>query len=274
MVAHQRNGVLPRVHGRPAPLSSNACSTALIYPAPLIPPEAFSPTALKRQRSLADVEGDDSSEKQRKKRRLRLELITSRLSRPYASPNTNIVSRSRVRVGIWTRQSPPTSIPIVKAAILNSIRRDSASAKELIERRSGFHQVVASHANSDPMDVDIMQSQDASYQNLALMEPPSQGESEVGVSLSSSYTPNYDIFDDEDDDLYEIEDGIAGNGDEYAVFEEDSDPEGYETLCPFDEVLIQHHQTSPIDSKPENSLIAKEIQFQLPSERLASEVFF
>lgn len=105
------------------------------------------------------------------------------------------------------------------------------------------------------------------------MESP-QGESEVGVSLSSSYTPNYDIFDDEDDDLYETEDGVAGNGDEYAAFEEDSDPEGYETLCPLDEVLIQYHQMSPIDSKPENSLIAKEIQFQLPNERLASEVFF
>jgi len=262
------------VHRRPAPLSSNASSTALTYPAPSIAPEPVSPTALKRQRSLADVEGDGSSEKQRKKRRLRLELITSRLSRPYASPNTNIVSRSRVRVGIGTRQTPPTKIPIVKAAILNSIRGDSVSSKELVERKPKFHQAASSYANSDPMDLDIMPNLDAPYQSLAFMKTPSQGESKVGVSPSSSYTPNYDIFDDEDDDLYEIEDGIAGENDGYVAFDEDSDPEGYETLCPFDEVLIQHHQTSPIDSKPENSLIAKEIQFQLPSERLASEVFF
>ncbi len=264
------------MHGRPAPLSSNAFSTASTYPALSIAPEPVSPTALKRQRSPADVEGDGSSEKQRKKRRLRLELITSRLSRPYASPNTNIVSRSRVRVGIWTPQSPPTKIPIVKAAILNSIRRDSVSSKELEERRSGFHQAASSHASSDPMDVDIMPNLDAyaPHQDLAFMKTPSQGESKVGVSLSSSYTPNYDIFDDEDDDLYETEDGIAGENNEFVAFEEDSDPEGYETLCPFDEVLIQHHQASPIDSKPENSLIAKQIQFQLPSERLASEVFF
>lgn len=162
----------------------------------------------------------------------------------------------------------------MKAAILNSIRRDNASAKELVERRPGFHQAAASHASSDHMDIDIMSSPDAPHHSFALIESSSQSESGVGVSPSSAYTPNYDIFDDEDDDFYEIEDGIAGNDDEYVAFDEDSDPEGYETLCPFDEVIIQHHHTSPIDSKPENSLIAKELQFQLPSERLASEVFF
>ena len=274
MLSQHQNGVLLGVHGRPAPLSSNVCSTASTYQAPSIASEPVSPTALKRQRSLADIEGDGSSEKQRKKRRLRLELITPRLSQPYASPNTNIVSRSRVRVGIWTGQPPPTGIPIVKAAILNSIRRDSASAKELIDRRLEFHRGPRSHAKSEPMDVDIMPKLDEPHQNLALIESLPHGESEVRVTPSSSYTPNYDIFDDEDDDLYEIENGIAGNDDDYVAFEEDSDQEGYETLCPFDEVLIQHHQTSPIDSKPENSLIAKEIQFQLPSERLASDVYF
>jgi len=274
MLSNQKKGVPIRVHGRPAPLSSNASSTALTSPAPSIAPEPASPTALKRQRSLADVEGGGSSENQRKKRRLRLELITSRLSRPYASPNTNIVSRNRVRIGLWTRQPLPAEIPIVKAAILNSIRRDSAASKELVERRLEFHLAASSHADSDPMEVDIMPNLGTPHQDLAFVMSPSQGGTEVGVSLPSSYTPNYDIFDDEDDELDEIEDGITIENDAYGAFEEDSDPEGYENLCPFDEVLIQHHHISPIDSKPENSVIAKEIQFQLPSERLASEVFF
>ncbi|KAF2103907.1 hypothetical protein NA57DRAFT_50766 [Rhizodiscina lignyota] len=58
---------------------------------------------LKRRRRLTDVEGDRTSALLRKKRRLRLTLITSRLSRPFSSPATNIVDRGQNKAAVWAR---------------------------------------------------------------------------------------------------------------------------------------------------------------------------
>ena len=58
---------------------------------------------------------------QRKKRRLRLDLVTSRLSKPYATPTTHIVGRTHSRVGVWARQRLSGGKLLRKAAILNSI---------------------------------------------------------------------------------------------------------------------------------------------------------
>ena len=124
------------------------------------------------------------------------------------------------------------------------------------------------------MDLDDMPTMDPPRQELEVAKSAPLNEAAVRVSSTLSYTPNYDIFDDEDDDLDEAEDGIAGDEDVCTGLEEDSDPDDYGTLCPFDEVLIEHHQKPAIDSKPENSAIAREIQLQLPSERFASEPFF
>lgn len=59
---------------------------------------------LKRPRSAEGIDGDDEV-LQRKKRRLRLELVTSRLSRPYADPATHIGGTSAWRAGAWSSKS-------------------------------------------------------------------------------------------------------------------------------------------------------------------------
>ena len=83
----------------------------------------YCPTELlKRARPRTDVDGEGSANMQRKKRRLRLQLITSRLSKPYATPPTHINSRKAVRVGVWARQRVLGRDLLRKAAILNSIR--------------------------------------------------------------------------------------------------------------------------------------------------------
>lgn len=273
MLHRWRDGVPYRVHERPAALSNDVSVQQSISATSSIDQELLSPTALKRQRSLADVEGEDSSENQRKKRRLRLELITSRLSRPYASPNTNIVSRSAVGVGIWPQPPLLEEVPTAKAAILNSIRRDSTASTEPVERELNLHRATSSLTSPTSMDVDFMPERNPQCGDLGFARAPPSMEPEVGVCPSVPYTPNYDIF-DEEDDFDEVDDNFAEQTDAYMAFEEDSDSEIYDTLCPFDEVLIEHHQKSPIDSKPENGAIAKEIQFQMPSERLGSEPFF
>ena len=64
---------------------------------------------------------EDGEQLQRKKRRLRLDLVTSRLSKPYATPTTHIVGRTHSRIGVWARQRLSGGKLLRKAAILNSI---------------------------------------------------------------------------------------------------------------------------------------------------------
>ena len=64
---------------------------------------------------------EDGEQLQRKKRRLRLNLVTSRLSKPYATPTTHIVGRTHSRVGVWARQRLSGGKLLRKAAILNLI---------------------------------------------------------------------------------------------------------------------------------------------------------
>ncbi len=64
---------------------------------------------------------EDGEQLQRKKRRLRLDLVTSRLSKPYATPTTHIVGRTHSRVGVWARQRLSGGKLLRKAAILNCI---------------------------------------------------------------------------------------------------------------------------------------------------------
>ncbi|KAL8822382.1 MAG: hypothetical protein Q9191_006884 [Dirinaria sp. TL-2023a] len=264
---HHRNAT--SAWGDSSSTSSDTSSTQSSSPTST---KSNSPTPLKRPRILADVDGEDSLDSQRKKRRLRLELITSRLSRPFAFPTTHIVGRGSVRVGIWARPQNEGTNVFRKAAILNCIKRDRAPTKELVERRLGLHQAVAVYAPDVNMDLDVMPYQ---YESGKPAVDARHRETALNSTPSPHMSPNYDIFDDEDDDLEGDEsDILVDDPGAYAGTEDDSDPDDYETLCPFDEVLIEHHQKPLIDSKPENSAIAKEIQLQLPSERCAMEPFF
>ena len=56
-----------------------------------------------------------------KKRRLRLDLVTSMLSRPYALPPRHIPARRAARTGPWARQRIARRDLLRKAAIFNKI---------------------------------------------------------------------------------------------------------------------------------------------------------
>lgn len=71
----------------------------------------------KRKRTCEDHPGPI-----RKKRRLRLTLITSRLSRPFAVPTTHIVDRGRSRIAVWAKQKALGRNLLRKAAILNRVQ--------------------------------------------------------------------------------------------------------------------------------------------------------
>ncbi|KAJ4362292.1 hypothetical protein N0V83_010385 [Neocucurbitaria cava] len=84
----------------------------------------------KRSRAVADIDGEHSC-MQKKKRRLRLFLITSRLSPQFSHPATNIVDRGSSKIAVWAKQRALGRNLLRKAAILNRIRRQAISAREV-----------------------------------------------------------------------------------------------------------------------------------------------
>ncbi|PVI01478.1 hypothetical protein DM02DRAFT_654499 [Periconia macrospinosa] len=83
----------------------------------------------KRCRAAGDVDGEHSCT-QNKKRRLRLFLITSRLSPQYSQPATNIVDRGHSKIAVWAKQKAMGRNLLCKASILNRIRRQSLRARD------------------------------------------------------------------------------------------------------------------------------------------------
>ncbi|KNG47836.1 hypothetical protein DDE82_005056 [Stemphylium lycopersici] len=92
---------------------------------PMLSPPAFR----KRGRAAADVDGEHSC-LQKKKRRLRLFLITSRLSPQFSHPASNIVDRGSSKIAVWAKQKALGRNLLRKAAILNGIRRRTTLVRE------------------------------------------------------------------------------------------------------------------------------------------------
>ncbi|KAI9678643.1 MAG: hypothetical protein M1817_005700 [Caeruleum heppii] len=100
-------------------------------------PDHLPPTpsrSCKRARPLSDVD-DDVSSIRKKKRRLRLLLITSRLSRPFSSPPTHIVDRGTSKIAVWAKQKALGRNLLRKQAIMNRIRQITAATREEERRR-------------------------------------------------------------------------------------------------------------------------------------------
>ena len=172
----------------------------------------------KRSRELADVEGDDSITTQRKKRRLRRDLITSRLSRPYASPATHIISRNAVRLGIWTGRRYIGRNVFRKAAILNSMRREKAN--QFAEQGIKLPKPTSFKAIDGPVNSDIAAVDKKSSREIAANNLPVQQVANELNPVSSPTTMNYDVFDDEDIDP---EADVGVQGDTLEGSESDSD---------------------------------------------------
>ena len=83
--------------------------------------------SLKRPRALSDIDGEHSCGC-KKKRRLRLILITSRLSLPFSAPATNIADKGSCKVAVLAKQHPLARNVLRKVALLNSVRKAVAQA--------------------------------------------------------------------------------------------------------------------------------------------------
>lgn len=192
----------------------------------------------KRSRAMADVDGDNSDTRQRKKRRLRRDLITSRLSRPYASPATHIISRNAVKLGVWTGRRYLGRNVFRKAAIMNSMRRDRASS--LMERRIEIPQATSFRAIHEPVNPDIVAFGNKSCLGVSAGKLPPRQEAGDSTPAPSAITTNYDIFDDEDSDP-DAEDGVSVN----MLDESDSEADESDELFPLNHISIQHTVDPP-----------------------------
>ena len=167
-----------------------------------IAPQRDSP---KRVRPRADVDGEGSEDAQNKKRRHRLDLVTSRLSRPYASPTTHIASRGEPRIAVWARRKAPGKNVLRKAAIINSIKKKDSPKRRMeskIPTSEDEDAYITTYEGSGAIE---------RPGELLKMQPPQQRhvtDEAVPVGLS-----NYDALDQEDpyDDLYQDDESDCGS---------------------------------------------------------------
>jgi hypothetical protein len=181
----------------------------------------------KRRRALSDVDGDGNEG--RKKRRLRLYLITSRLSRPFSQPATNIVNRGISKVAVWGSKNRALGrSELRKAAIMNRVKKrmDAANIVRL-ENEKG----------QDAMSLREIVLQKPRIHEIPL--PPSP----LGLS-------NYDAFDleDEMDDDYHGEDmdGISAIYSDFNIMNPNtSDGDDYDYLDAIDGISRQDLPDTP-----------------------------
>ncbi|RDL39535.1 Uncharacterized protein BP5553_03875 [Venustampulla echinocandica] len=214
--------------------SSPAVKFSFASPIPL----AF-PTnrPFKRRRALSDVDGDGNEG--RKKRRLRLHLITSRLSRPFSQPASNIANRGLSKVVVWGAKNRALArSELRKAAIMNRVRMRMDAAKSFI--RLELEKGQAAH----------------SFREIMLQKPRSH---EVHLPPSPLGLSNYDALDLEDEmDDYHRDGGIDGASSIYSDFNImnpiTSDGDDYVYLDAIDGISTQDLPDIP-PQPPEESIV-------------------
>jgi len=196
----------------------------------------------KRRRALSDVDGSGDGNEARKKRRLRLHLITSRLSRPYSQPATNIVNRSGSKVAVLgVKDKAIGRSELRKAAIMNRVRMRMDEAKDFIRQENERGRAKLS-------------MREIVLQKPRTHEPPLPP-SPLGLS-------NYDAFDLEDEMDSGDEDHSDGGSDGCSTIYSDfnvmnpitSDGDDFDYLDAIDGIPTQDLPDSP-PQPPEETIV-------------------
>ena len=151
----------------------------------------------------------------RKKRRLRHELVTSRLSRPYATPATHI-ARGAWRLGVWARQKLSGGLFLRKGAILNSIAKKRKKAVLESTKKVGLHGPNLAPTYGSACCMVLPLANGVRSQSNPLHNAPSQATSKALSVFSSS---DYDAFDyEENQPIEDEEDEESSPGDNEPVY--------------------------------------------------------
>ncbi|RYO76435.1 hypothetical protein DL763_010476 [Monosporascus cannonballus] len=140
--------------GAPIPADRVSCAELALRVRPPLPPP-------KRRRAVHDVDGPGTGSLPCKKRRLRLHLITSRLSQPYSLPATHILNRESSGESALTRflrwlnaakvkKAGHQTALVRKAAIFNRVR---ISVRQAAVQRGHAHMAeLAARQNALALD--------------------------------------------------------------------------------------------------------------------------
>ncbi|MCJ1247331.1 hypothetical protein MMC30_004545 [Trapelia coarctata] len=165
----------------------------------------FTPTirkTAKRSRPQADVDGECSGNLQKKKRRLRLNLITSRLSRPFATPTTHIVSRGTSKFAIWARHRILGRDLLRKAAIMNRIRITNTAKKGPAGGLERNTQPFARYEEAHEMEFQVINDRNSRQQPITPQKTSNQHvpqpRSPLGLSDDDEFGEGFCMFDDPD----------------------------------------------------------------------------
>jgi hypothetical protein len=171
---------------------------------------------VKRRRALSDVDGDGNEG--RKKRRLRLYLITSRLSRPFSQPASNIVNRGVPKVAIWGRARALNKNVLRRAAIMNRLRLRLSTTKGLYAQREpiregvSLQELVPPKPRSHEFPLPPSPLGLSNYDALDLEDELSEDEHDKGTERCSSVYSDFNIMNPvtSDGDSYEYLDALDG----------------------------------------------------------------
>ncbi|KAL9136164.1 MAG: hypothetical protein Q9175_002621 [Cornicularia normoerica] len=209
----------------------------------LQPTELVTRKLLKRSRPQEEIDrfGESVS---RKKRRLRHELVTSRLSRPYATPATHIAPGAW-RLGVWARQRLSGGLLLRKGAILNSIAKKRKTALFESTQIGLFEANVAPMYRNPPCMVLPLANKVRSQLKPSHGSPPRALLEPLSVFTSS----DYDAFDYEENEPVENEGDEENDQDEdqsiYSDFRTlgstDSDEEFVDASYSFDSLDTSYH---------------------------------
>ncbi|KAI4258629.1 MAG: hypothetical protein LQ352_001164 [Teloschistes flavicans] len=214
------------------PITSSTFSLALR--------ESNPSSILKRLRPQTDVDGENSVDTQRKKRRLRVDLVTSRLSQPYATPTTHISSRKTLRRGPWARPRYRVRSPLRRAAILNAFRARRMAAKHLEFKEDNLLAGLKSPQESEHLEVDLVKEgirtpRDPPPEHRLPQQYLPSSPSPLGPSNYAAFDEEEDPFDGDydDDDAEDRRDGDTVYSNFNRLSDTDNDVEDYDSLDPF-----------------------------------------
>ncbi len=210
----------------------------------------------KRSRSQDNFAGEEEHT-QRKKRRLRLDLVTSRLSRPYATPATHIIGTKAWRGGAWARQRSAGGKLLRKAAILNWIsirgKRGQPCAVEMSKYPAGRAASTYGH---------IQHRRASNANSIRLFLAPAARKSPqraIAPPATFQMPSDYDAFDYEDDVIEdeseenEEEDGEDSSDTESQAIHSDfrrlessdTDPDFFDTSWSFVDAVADDPEVDP-----------------------------
>jgi len=171
----------------------------------------------KRRRALSDVDGDGNEG--RKKRRLRLHLITSRLSRPFSQPASNIVNRGISKIAIWGKNRALGRNVLRKAAIMNRVRLRMDAAKDFMrlqQERSretlALREIVVQKPRGHDLPLPPSPLGLSNYDAFDLEDEIGDDEQEGGIERCSSIYSDFNIMNpmSSDGDAYDYLDALDG----------------------------------------------------------------